>query len=346
MPNPTIRIVSTYPTEGEGISLYTHYLIDELRNRSYSIVTTRLYFLNNKLSTVKWIRLLGTRENILHVQYTPTGSGPGVYLYALLRDRKKKFIITSHELPSTYAKHLPGVIRRIFYALEGMLHNTATAITVHTKQHRDELISIGVKPSKVTIIQFPVYPVFKNRTNEKPDSRHGIFFGRITPKKGIEVLFEAIKLLPSDMTFSIIGPPASGFEAYAHYLKERASNMGIANRVRFSGFLDNASVSEAMYNAGFAVFPYNYITQSAALMTSIGHGLPYIASDLPAFKEVHSDYKSGLLFKTGNTESLVHAIESCMDITTHERLVRESAAARARFNWQSYSDVLVEIYDN
>jgi glycosyltransferase involved in cell wall biosynthesis len=347
MANYSVRMVSTFPTEGEGISQYTGYLISELKKRGVNVAVTKLYFLKSKRSTLKWLRLLFVKEQIVHVQYTPTGSGPLIYLFAALaRCNRKKFILTSHEFPSTYGKHLSGVLRKLFYLFERMLYNAADTVTVHTAQHRDELFEIGVNPSKVTIVQFPVYPVVKLRTEEVQNIRHGIFFGRITPKKGIETLFEAIKKLPEDMTFSIIGPPAIGCEAYADTLKERAASMGITGRLTFSGFLDDALVASAIYKAGFAVFPYNYITQSAALMTIIGYGIPYIASDLPAFKEVYTDYKSGLLFKTGNADNLVETIVQCIDCKTHERLVDESAKAREKYNWQTYTGSIMAIYGN
>ena len=42
MPNTTVRMVSTFPTEGEGISQYTSYFIDELRKRDYTVHSTRI----------------------------------------------------------------------------------------------------------------------------------------------------------------------------------------------------------------------------------------------------------------------------------------------------------------
>ena len=282
----------------------------------------------------------------MHLQYTPTGAGLLVYLFSAFRKKNAKFIITAHELPSTYSKHLSGPLRRLFNILECKLHNAADAVAVHTEQHRDELVKLGVAPSKMVIVPFPVYPAPQKSPDAKPDRKHGIFFGRITPKKGIEILFDALQILPADVSLSIIGPTASGFEAYAERLKEQARNRGIGERIAFLGYLDDAAVTAAMDKAGFAVFPYHYASHSAALMTAIGHGVPYIASDLPAFKEIYERHKGGLLFETANPRSLAHAIEQLANDETRERMTRELSLARETSNWQTYTDAMVKLYGN
>jgi glycosyltransferase involved in cell wall biosynthesis len=342
----TVHIVSTFPTSGDGISYYTNYFIEELRKRNHVVRSTRINFLREKLSTRKWLKLLGINEDILHLQYTPTGAGPLVYLFSAFRRKNVKFIITSHELPSTYSKHLSGPPKYLFAVLERTLHNSADAITVHTEQHRKELVSLGVAPSKVIVIPFPIYPAPPKDLTVRPNYKQGIFFGRITPKKGIEVLFDALQFLPSDISFSIIGPPAWGFESYTEGLKEQVRNRKLEERVTFRGYLDDTSVSRAMEEGGFAIFPYQYITQSAALMTAIGHGLPYVASDLPAFKEVYERHKGGLLFETGNARSLAHAIEQIVHIRTREDMIRELSVARETCNWQTYTDAMEKLYEN
>jgi glycosyltransferase involved in cell wall biosynthesis len=342
----SVRMVSTFPTKGEGISKYTNYLNEELLSRTIAVNPTRIYFLEKKLSTVQWLRLLFIREDILHVQYTPTGSGPLILIYALLRSRKKKFIITSHEFPSTYGKHLPKALRGIYYGFERILHNAADIVAVHTGLQRDELLSIGVKPEKVMVVPFPVYPVFAVRKAEIPDVKHGIFFGRITPKKGIEVLLDAVKYLPKDMTFTIAGSPAIGYESYAQTLPTLVKSMGLESRIVFTGYLEDVALSKLMYGSGFAVLPYIYVTHSAVLMTMIGHGIPYVASDLPAFREIYNHYKGGLLFETGNGRGLAEGIMLCQDTRLRMRFAAEGQRAREQNNWKTYADRMVEYYEN
>ena len=209
---------------------------------------------------------------------------------------------------------------------------------------RDELLSIGVKPEKVKVIPFPVYPVFVKRSDEIPDLNHGLSFGRITPKKGIEVLFEALKLVPDEIRVSIAGSPAVGCESYADSLKERAALQGLEKRVSFLGFIEDDALSKLMYTIGFTILPYMYVTHSAVLMTALGHGVPYIASDLPAFREIYQHYKGGLLFEAGNSRSLADGIRQLADPALRSRFANEARAARERNNWKTYTDIMEKYY--
>ncbi len=337
-------MVSTHPTHGEGISQYVGFLLDELRGQGFSVSTTRMYFLKDKISSLKWLSLLFCPESVVHVHYTPTGSGPLILLYGLLRNRKKRFIITSHEFPSTYGKHLPRIARALYYTFEKMTHNFADRVVVHTVMQRLELSSIGVAAEKIRVLSFPVYPVFEKRNGEAPDLDHGLFFGRITPKKGIEVLLAAMEKLPEAMHCSIVGAPAVGCESYTENLRDEVRKRGLENRVSFLGFLDDTAVSRLMYRVGFTVLPYLYLTHSAALMTTIGHGVPYIASDLPAFREIVDHYRGGILFKTGDSRDLAEKIVECTSAERWHTLVAETREAREKNSWKSFSELVAQQY--
>jgi len=339
-----IHIVSTYPTEGDGISKYVSCLLESIRERDYRVSTTCIYFLKNKFSTLKWIPLIFSSHSIVHLQYTPTGAGPGIWFYALFRSKKQRFVITAHELPSTYAKHLKGALKNIYSSFEKFIFHKCDSITVHTDQHRKEIINFGIAPEKIIVAEHPAFPPTESIKNPQPG--HGVFFGKITPKKGLEVLFDALKQIDGDWTIDIIGPPAHGCKEYAGKLEQMVkSSTLLSDRVRFKGFVPDSDVGDVLGRASFAVFPYNYVTQSGALLTSVGEGLPYIASDLHVFSEFNKQHNGGMLFKAGDPESLAQCLQKAiMDQTLMEQLREEISGSLDELSWAKFADKILALY--
>lgn len=78
---------------------------------------------------------------------------------------------------------------------------------------------------------------------------------RIHPKKGIELLMEAIAMMGKNICLIIAG---SGDEQYTRELKEKSVTSGIANKIRWSGWLNRGEKFEALMQADlFALTSYN-----------------------------------------------------------------------------------------
>jgi glycosyltransferase involved in cell wall biosynthesis len=340
-----VCIVSTYPTKGDGVSKYTSELCRSLKQQDVFIQTKKVYYLQNKLSSIKWIFLLFCKFDIVHVQYTPTGSGPGILLYLFFKRKSTQCILTSHETPSTYSKHLKGFLKDIYVLFERAVCNKADVVTVHTRQHLNELVSLRIPTRKIKMLHHPIIAPHHAYHIER-DRKCGVFFGRISPKKGVENLLSALSYCSSAIKIDFIGPPARGQEAYYKSLIELAHAKALAHRVRFRGYLDDAEVTHALVAAGFSVFPYLYVTQSGALLTAMGHGLPYIASELPAFVEIYKDFGGGLIIPQGDSEKLAEAITA---LSTNERVYAEKARqlerARNEMSWEQFACNLKGLYE-
>jgi len=75
------------------------------------------------------------------------------------------------------------------------------------------------------------------------------------------------------------------------------------------------------FAADVNVLPYRVIYQSGVLLMAMSHGLPVIASDLPANKEIITHGKSGLLFCSEDAEDLAEKVECFFQgVETQEKL--------------------------
>jgi len=120
---------------------------------------------------------------------------------------------------------------------------------------------------------------------DKPPYRL-LFLGRWHPNKGVDLLLEALRLLPDATWSRIAGVHIAGGGPMEDLVKERVANLQEAGRaVRLDGFLDNAAASEALADADFLLLPSRIESIPVVFSDAMKMGLPVVAmpvGDLPA----------------------------------------------------------------
>ncbi len=150
--------------------------------------------------------------------------------------------------------------------------------------------------------------------------------GRLSYYKGFGVLLQALVELP-DASLLLVGNGDG-----EHGLRTLADASGLAERVRFAGQLDDATLLAAYRAADAFVLPS--LDRSEAfglvLLEAMRAGLPVVASAIQgaAVSEIVVDGKTGLLVPPGNPDALVVAIRRLQSAELRERL---GAAGRARW---------------
>ena len=107
-----------------------------------------------------------------------------------------------------------------------------------------------------------------------------LYVGRLTRIKGLDVLLAALGgLKDQEWELDVIGdgPQRAEFETLSEHL-------GLSDRVRFHGFQDNPQ--DWMFESDLLVFPSLDEGMGLVLLQSAQVGLPVIASDLDAAREI------------------------------------------------------------
>jgi len=162
----------------------------------------------------------------------------------------------------------------------------------------------------------------------------GLFVGRLSPEKGLDVLADAIDRIGRPCVTVIGGGDLAGFA-----------------RQRFGaacvGVKDRAGVIEAMEAAAWLVVPSTcYETFPRGIVEAYGAGLPVIASRLGGMLEIVRDGHTGLLFEAGNSRDLAESIDridgdpaACATMARNARSEFE-----ARYSPSRNYDMLMDIY--
>lgn len=156
-----------------------------------------------------------------------------------------------------------------------------------------------------------------------------LFAGRLSSEKGVDVLIDAVALMPDGIDVTIAG---DGPELPA--LRLRAEAAGVADRVQFAGRLPSGELHELMRSSAVVVAPSRwYENQPMVVLEAFGCARPVVASDLGGLPELITDGVSGRLVKHDDPAALARALtELATDpVRAHEMGVTAHRGAVDRF---------------
>jgi glycosyltransferase involved in cell wall biosynthesis len=185
--------------------------------------------------------------------------------------------------------------------------------------------------------------LYRNSVREllglSPDDFVLVFSGGDWRRKGLDLLFEAIRLIDdSRVKLLVIGRDRSD-----HDLKGLPAQLGIDSRVVFAGFRSDV---EKYYASGdLFVFPTSYEAFSLASIEAAASGLPVLISDVSGAKELVGDQKAGQII---NRDPSRIAQTVLAYRWAPNRLQTASLAARNRveteFSWDSITRRTLLLY--
>ena len=199
------------------------------------------------------------------------------------------------------------VLKRIWDKLCNILIKQGN-IVMHVTSAEKERSSLARLPKARAInikngVQVPKdLPMRKWQPNGKTRL---LFIGRIHPKKGIENLLEAMKILENaDVDLRIYG---TGDEKYINVLKQQAHTLGLLKKsVFFMGHVESVAKERAFLNADICVVPSHSENFGIVIAEALAHGVPVIASKYTPWKELEE--KQCGLWVDNTPDSLSKAI--------------------------------------
>ncbi|MCM3659043.1 glycosyltransferase [Agromyces mediolanus] len=151
----------------------------------------------------------------------------------------------------------------------------------------------------------------KYSPNWEPRTENRILFvGRVTGEKQIDVLLRAALLLPAelDAKIEIVG---GGDQLKA--LQHLADELGIADRVTFTGRVTDEELRDAYHRATVLAMPSIAELQSIVTMEAMASALPVVAANAMALPHLVHDGENGYLFEPSNPEDLAAKLRTVLE---------------------------------
>ncbi|MDO9398492.1 MAG: glycosyltransferase [Herbiconiux sp.] len=142
-----------------------------------------------------------------------------------------------------------------------------------------------------------------------------LFVGRVTGEKQIDVLLNAVKLLPADLDVQV---EIIGGGDQLKNLQAMANQLGIGDRVTFTGYVTEEELRRAYTRSTVFAMPSIAELQSIATMEALASGLPVVAADAMALPHLVHDDENGYLFTPGSARDLADKLERVLRLPADE----------------------------
>lgn len=201
---------------------------------------------------------------------------------------------------------------------------------------RDDLIARGIPPERIAVVYPGVdtgefFPDPAVARNQPPTF---VYVGRLKKYKGLAHLIEALAIVRGerpDVTVDIagVGDDRGRLEALA-----RAH--GVADAVRFRGFVDHATRVDLLRRATANVFPSPKEGWGITIMEAAACGTPSLASDAPGLRDSVRNGVTGLLVPHGDVPALAQGmLRLAADRALVERLGRAAREWAMQLSWET-----------
>jgi glycosyltransferase involved in cell wall biosynthesis len=247
------------------------------------------------------------QAEILHCQWSPL---PVVDRSAFrwLR-RRMPLVLTLHD--SKPYNGAGSALMRAGYP--GLVHD-ADAVIVHTREASRRLAAAGLESPRIHYVPHGLINTAA-ATSGRP-SRTGsrlvlLQFGKIKPYKGVDVLLEALALVPpalrARLEVRIVGKPYLDTAPLERFV----SANGLEDTVRFRfEFVDQIELDRLLGETDAILLPYREIDASGVAMTAIARGLPVLASAIEGFEELFEDGRGACLVPPGRPDKLADVLRA------------------------------------
>lgn len=230
--------------------------------------------------------------------------------------------------------------------LLGLVFRSATSVVVLGERYRRWVIErLGVKPERAKILWNGV-PVEAPPRRVHADGKTPLdilFLGSLGQRKGTHDLLAALAALPADvpdwrMTFA--GPgDIDAFQA-------KAAELGIGERCRFTGWLDQSGSREVTASADIMVLPSYHEGLPLVILEALGLGTPVVTTPVGVIPEVLTDGQDVLFCQPGDVPALADRIAALLRDSGLRQSLSDNGLAlyQRRFSLASFSASLSDIW--
>ena len=266
--------------------------------------------------------------------------GSQMFLYAYLRNVGRVWTIHDpilHSGEDKWQTRLGYSLYRFFKA-HFILHNQKQ-LPIFSQKY-------GINAGRCHYVPLGPYEVFTLFANEQAPATEPhtvLFYGRISPYKGVEYLVEAARKvrqqLPS-LRVIIAGKPNYDLDTQAI---EQDDTFEFHN-----GYVPNDRLAHLIQRAALVVCPYVDATQSGVVMTAYAFGKPVVATTVGGLPEMVEEGVTGRLVPPRDADALADTLLTLLENTDQVSRMQNNLRNNERteaLSWESIAQATRRVYE-
>jgi glycosyltransferase involved in cell wall biosynthesis len=271
----------------------------------------------------------------------------------------KRIVLTAHNVNIRTRDGNDSWLNRLTL---GIQYRLIDHVFVHTEAMKRELqADFRLPAEKVSVIPFGINSTVPNTALTAAEARRKLaleetektvlFFGHITPYKGLEYLIEALAHLAKpghNYRFIVAGRP-KGAEPYWESIRQRIASAGLAESVlQRIEFISDEDTELFFKAADVLALPYTHVFQSGVLFLAYNFGLPVIATDVGSLRDDILEDRTGYVTVPRDSAAFAAAISRffASDMYLRPEVTRQfiQAYANERHSWATVAKITHDVY--
>lgn len=329
-----LMLSSSYPPDACGGADYLYHLVTHLEQLGVSVEVFHRFDWKNNAKMFDFFRQMNRRTyDIAHWQY-PTANF-GFSLIPHVSSVLRRTIITLHEV--SYAHRLHQLSYVPFSLTDDLIFTTPFEVQYFQKLFPWRRKHLHVIPIGSNIPAAPPAPV---------RSPEVLYFGLITPRKGVEKvidLAEELKKQGSSVIRNVViaGRVPDGYEGYYNNLRRRSE--GLPVRWELDQPADWVARRMAGAMVAYIPFPDGASERRGSLKATLLNGLPTVAT---IGKGTYDDLKRVIIPAADTPAAVLRQMEELVqDQPTWQRYVAQSVAYASPFDWTEIARQHISVYE-
>lgn len=359
----TYDLVYYLSKEGVDVHVLTAGNKDEQDNVNDLFKITRLKVpLQSKLRKIptfqfrawKWLKARNEAFDVIHFQ---EASGFLYFIFGLFGKQNKNTIEQFHHshveelifhlkfLFKAPKESLPYLFIPLKILQEYISLIMARQVITVSNHSCSVLVSWGINSNKIAVIPNALSESYFKNSGLKANNANPMKFlyvGRLVPRKGVDILIEAIKILKGEgirnIYVDIVGE--GPLFTYCQNMIRRND----LNNCRMWGLVPQQELDRLYLEADCFICPSRLEGFGIVLLEAGANKLAIIANDIPVFREIYSDDEA-LYFKKNNPHALAEKMSELSNRPDLISMLREKARHRVQaFKWQNVVKDYMSIY--
>jgi glycosyltransferase involved in cell wall biosynthesis len=286
---------------------------------------------------------------------------PTIYSFVPAFGRARKLVMVHDVIAETFPKlTVPRFSARLFWNAKVALGRMQAdaLVTVSEYSRAGILKRFGVDPRRVFVVGEAADPVFRRLDHPSPGPklrsagidgtrRMAVYLGGFSPHKNLEALLQAFARVAgrtefSDVVLVMVGDTSGdSFYTYFETIAARVSALGLADRVIFTGYLEDEEVVTLLNLAFVLVLPSLMEGFGLPAVEAAACGCPVIATTASPLADLLPG--AGVFIDPSEAE-IGRALEVVLGSEeTRKRMGQCGMAAAQRLTWENAAGQMLDV---